>query len=114
MDAGLCHGAFGNAHIFRRLYGATRDDCFLEAALRWVRAGFAMRREGLGLAGFRAWSPVRSDEPQRDPWVAEPGLLEGICGIGLVLLGLISSVEPKWDEALMVNIPQRRTGTHDR
>jgi len=103
-DAGLCHGAFGNAHIFRRLYGATREQCFVEAAVRWMRAGFAMRREGVGLAGFRAWAPAQSNEPERDPWLAEPGFLEGICGIGLVLLGMTSPVEPRWDEALMLNV----------
>ena len=80
---------------------------FLEAALRWVRAGFAMRRKGQGLAGFRAWSPAPRGAPERDPWLAEAGFLEGICGIGLVLLGLISPIEPRWDQVLLVNIPAR-------
>jgi len=107
MDAGLCHGAFGNAHAFRRLHAATRDDCFLEAALRWVHAGVAMRREGLGPAGFRAWLPAGPNEPARDPWRADSGLFTGICGIGLALLGLISPIEPQWDEVLMLNIPTK-------
>ena len=107
IDAGFCHGAFGNAHIFRRLHAATGESCFLEAALRWVQAGFAMRHGGQGLAGFRAWLPARAGEPTRDPWQADAGLLNGICGIGLVLLGLISPLEPAWDESLMLNIPAR-------
>lgn len=105
-DAALCHGAFGNAHIFNRLYVATHEDCFLEAALRWATAGFAMRREGLGLAGFRAWVPDRGSGTRKEPWCAEPGLLEGICGIGLALLGMMSPVEPSWDKVFMVNIPR--------
>jgi lantibiotic biosynthesis protein len=107
VDAGLCHGAFGNAHIFRRLHAATGEPCFLAAALRWVQAGFAMRQGGRGLAGCRAWVPARAGEPARDPWQADPGLLNGFCGIGLVLLGLISPLEPAWDESLLLDIPAR-------
>ena len=52
MDGGLCHGAFGNAHIFQRFFRATGEPCFLHAARRWLREGLDMRKQGQGLAGF--------------------------------------------------------------
>jgi lantibiotic biosynthesis protein len=105
VDAGLCHGAFGNAHLFGRLYTATREQCFVRAARGWIRAGLAMRHDGGDNAGFRAWSPPLPGEPSRDPWRASKGLVEGICGIGLAMLGFLSPLEPAWDELFMVNIP---------
>ena len=101
----LCHGAFGNAHIFGRLYAASGDRSFREAALHWTRTGFAIRTNDAATAGFRAWVPAQPDEPPRDPWVACYGMLEGIAGVGLAMLGMITPVEPAWDEVLMVNIP---------
>jgi hypothetical protein len=104
-DAGLCHGAFGNAHVFGRLHAATREPCLLEAATRWLAAGLAMRQPGRGLAGFRAWQPLLPGEPARDLWQESASLLEGTAGIGLVLLGYLTSVEPAWDEFLMLDLP---------
>jgi lantibiotic biosynthesis protein len=107
VDAGLCHGAFGNAHIFGRLHAATRDPSLRDAALHWIREGLGMRRKGAGLAGFCAWRPLMPGEPERDLWQPSAAVIDGICGIGLALLGLIAPVEPAWDEIFMVNIPVR-------
>ncbi|WP_129649527.1 lanthionine synthetase LanC family protein [Peristeroidobacter agariperforans] len=105
MDAGLCHGALGNAHIFARLHAASGERCLHEAALRWLQAGLAMRKEGAPAAGFLTWFPPQPDEPTRDPWIPRYGLLEGIGGIGLALLGFLTQVPPAWDEFMMVDIP---------
>jgi lantibiotic biosynthesis protein len=104
-DAALCHGAFGNAHIFARLYAATRERSLHEAALHWLRAGLSMRKEGTGAAGFLTWFPPQPEEPSREPWIPCHGFLEGISGIGLALTGFLAPVEPAWDEVLMVNVP---------
>jgi len=108
MDGGLCHGAFGNAHIFHRFFRATGEECFLQASRRWLKEGFALRRPGQGLAGFLAWEPGMSDIPVENPWQPESGYLEGISGIGLALLGFLSASEPDWDQLLMVDIPSAR------
>jgi lantibiotic biosynthesis protein len=104
-DAGLCHGAFGNAQVFARLYGATCEPSQLEAAIRWLTAGLAMRRPGVGLAGFQHWLPPMPGDSGPGTWQASPSLLEGTCGIGLTLVGFLSSLEPAWDEFLMLNLP---------
>jgi lantibiotic biosynthesis protein len=105
MDGGLCHGAFGNAHIFQRFFRATGEACFLEAARRWLRTGFDLRKDGQGLAGFLALAPGLPESPEELTWLPESGFLEGISGIGLVLLGFLSPMEPGWDQLLMVDIP---------
>ena len=102
IDAGLCHGAAGNAHLFNRLYQATRDEAFLEAARFWLERTLALRKENAGLAGFLTWDPLGGGK-----WVAEPGLLEGVTGIGLALLAAVDSMSPEWDRMLLVSVPPR-------
>ena len=105
MDAGLCHGALGNAHIFARLHAATGEHSLREASLRWLQTGLSMRKDGAPAAGFLTWFPPQPDEPERDPWIECYGLLEGIGGMGLALLSFLSSVELAWDEFMMIDIP---------
>jgi lantibiotic modifying enzyme len=103
-DAGLCHGAFGLAHVYNRIHQATGDELFAGAARLWYRLGLDMRRPEGGVAGFEAWNPDKEPE-----WVAEAGFLTGAAGIGLALLAGVTPVEPKWDRLLMVAIPPRLT-----
>lgn len=109
VDAGLCHGAAGNGHIFNRLYQATGDPVFSDAARRWFRRTMDFYRPGQGVGGFQAWrnggGPGGAGQ-----WQYLPGLLEGAAGIGLALLAAISPIEPEWDRLLLVAIPPRPVG----
>ncbi len=51
-----------------------------------------------GLAGYKAWQG-------QDGWCKEYGLLEGISGIGLVLLNFLSneSKNMNWDNCFLVD-----------
>jgi lantibiotic biosynthesis protein len=100
-DAGLCHGAFGLAHLFNRLYQATGDDLYAQAARTWYREGLAYRQPEGGIAGFAAWD-YREGEPR---WAPETGFLTGAAGIGLALLAAATPHEPAWDRILMAEIP---------
>lgn len=102
-DGGLCHGAAGNAHLFNRLFQATGDPAFREAALRYTDLLLDLRKEGRGIGGFEAWMPGRADGG--DPWCTVPGLLEGSAGIALALLALLHPVAPAWDGFLLVDVP---------
>ncbi len=96
VDAGLCHGAFGLAHVFSRLSGATGDEELARAASAWIERGLAIRAPGRGVAGYAAH---RGEAPP----VADPGFLEGASGIGLALLSALTDVEPAWDAVLLID-----------
>jgi hypothetical protein len=99
-DPGICHGAAGLAHLFNRFWQATGDETFAAAARFWIERTLELRVPGEGIAGFRAW---HAEPTSHGEWVAEPGFLEGVTGIGLVLLAAVSTVEPEWDRILLVS-----------
>ena len=97
VDAGLCHGTAGIAHIFNRMHGYTGLEELKEASNYWFAETLKMARFEDGLAGFKAW------QGNERGWVNEPGLLEGIAGIGLALISAVSDIEPAWDECLLLS-----------
>jgi lantibiotic biosynthesis protein len=103
-DAGLCHGAAGVGHIFNRMYQATGETNFREAAQLWFKRALEMRRPGEGVGGFYALLPMGDN---KFDWIDDPGFLTGASGIGLALLAAITSVESAWDRVLLVTIPPR-------
>jgi lantibiotic modifying enzyme len=98
VDAGLCHGSSGIAHIYNRMYHYTGRDEFRKAALYWFDQVLETAVFDDGYAGYKALHGK-----QRGGWVKEAGLLEGIAGIGLALISAVSTVEPKWDECLLLS-----------
>jgi hypothetical protein len=74
FDVGLCHGAAGVGHLFNRLFQATGEDCFAEAARFWLERTLALRQPGRGIAGYLSWSPGADGALT---WLAEPGLPHG-------------------------------------
>lgn len=105
VDAGLCHGAVGNAHLYNRLFQATGDPLFEQAAVYWYERMYDFQRPGEGVAGFPSWGP---DENRNLRWTYDPGFLTGTAGIGLALLAATSPIEPDWDRLLVVSVhPQQ-------
>jgi len=79
-DAGLCHGASGIAHMYRRLYEASDDDVFDTAADAWYGRALAYVDRG-SLGEF----------------------LNGQSGFALALLGRARELGA-WDEVLATNV----------
>lgn len=100
MDAGLCHGAAGIAHLFHRFARATGDPGFVEAARRWFGDTLARRRPGEGVGGFLAYDVEGPGDGCRLP---TPGFLEGAAGIGLALLAALTPIAPDWDRLLLAS-----------
>jgi lantibiotic modifying enzyme len=98
IDVGLCHGAAGLAHIYNRLYHTTGHAEFKETALYWLGHTMNMATHEDGYAGYKAWH-----SEQYGGWQPEAGFLEGVAGIGLALISLISDIEPKWDYCLYLS-----------
>jgi len=101
-DAGLCHGAAGLGHLFNRLFQATGEERLAAAARFWSERTFTFQATGEPVAGFRAWEVGVLGQPG---WRPDAGFLEGAAGVGLALLGAVSSVEPAWDRVLLVSLP---------
>jgi lantibiotic modifying enzyme len=104
VDAGLCHGAAGNAHIFNRLYQATGDPDLLAAARFWFDYALGLRKPGEGLAGFLAYVP---DAEGDLGWHRDAGFLTGVSGIALAMLGALAPIAPDWDHVLLTSVPPR-------
>jgi hypothetical protein len=102
IDAGLCHGSAGLAHVLHRLYRATGEPALAEAARAWLADTLDMRDPGLSdsVAGFRSYGSIGHGKLA---WQPDPGLLTGAAGVALALLAGLSSVPPDWDRALMLS-----------
>lgn len=95
IDAGYCHGSFGNAHIFHQLWRRNKRKDFYEAAKFWMEDGF-LKHSKDNEQPFLQWNGVKKS------WRFESNLLEGISGIGLAMIDYLSENENTWDECLML------------
>jgi hypothetical protein len=98
-DAALCHGAAGVAHCFNRIFQATRNPLFMDAATSWFARCLEMTPPGEGFESLKVW------DNKNARWEVKPGLLEGAAGIALALLAATTEVEPQWDAALLISVP---------
>lgn len=97
-DAGLCHGAAGNAFLFHRFYQLTDMQEAEDSALFWYDVATKMDRHEDGLAGYKAFMATL------DPvWQDNYAFLEGIAGIGLCYLAYLDPSEPAWADALLIS-----------
>ena len=95
-DPGLCHGASGIAALFNRMWWNTGNNVYKDAYDYWIKMTLCMANKEDGLAGYtyHSWSmrPTKGTH-----------LLEGISGIGMVLLYYLHNIEPEWDECLFLS-----------
>ena len=104
LDAGVCHGAAGAAHLFNRIHQATGDAACREAALYWLDRTLAFREPGQGVGGYRMWVIGEGGKGEDLDWRSDPGFLTGSAGVGLVLLAATTPVEPQWDRLLLTDV----------
>ena len=97
-DAGICHGASGSALIYNIMYQQTGRKSLSEASLYWLDVCLNMAYHEDGLAGYKAWY-----HPEYGGWKTNAGLLEGVAGIGLMLLSFVSLREANWAKSLLIN-----------
>lgn len=98
IDAGLCHGGAGIAHVYARAWNYMHHDIFKETARYWADVALKQAAHKDGYAGYKAWHTEKYGG-----WICEPGFLEGISGIGLCFISLISEIEPHWDRSLCLS-----------
>ncbi|WP_425236827.1 lanthionine synthetase C family protein [Ulvibacterium sp.] len=95
-DAIVCHGSYGIAQIFSRIYKETKIPAFRDAMEFWIQDGINKAVHKDGYAGYKRWRDVNE-------WVADVSLLEGITGMGLVIIDYLADFETSWDECLMIS-----------
>ncbi|HKI85860.1 MAG TPA: lanthionine synthetase C family protein [Thermoanaerobaculia bacterium] len=100
VDACLCHGAAGLAHLFNRLYHASREETFRQAARFWFADVLGRRQPGAGIAGYSAAYVDPGGQRHEE---ASPGLLEGTTGVALALLAAVSDLAPDWDRMFLLS-----------
>jgi lantibiotic biosynthesis protein len=101
VDAPLCHGATGAAHVFNRLYQVEGDPRCRDAALAWFDRALAMRQPTSAVGGFLA--STRPDLAGPIVWEASPAFLDGAIGVALALLSAVTATEPSWDRLLLLS-----------
>lgn len=94
-DASNCHGAFGVCQIYHNLHQLTNEPAFAESAKYWMEVGLNMDSHEGGNAGYKQYRAG-------DGWSNEIGLLEGISGIGLVLISQLAEFDTQWETALLI------------
>jgi lantibiotic modifying enzyme len=95
-DAIVCHGSYGIAQIFSRIYKETKIPVFRDAMEFWIQDGLNKSIHKDGYAGYKQWRDVNE-------WVVGVSLLEGISGMGLVIIDYLADFETTWDECLMIS-----------
>lgn len=96
-DTSICHGTAGVAHIFNRAYYNTGINEFKEARDFWLNATIKMASFSDGLGGYKAWGG------NKEGYINETNLLEGISGIGLAFLSVLHPQYMNWDECLLLS-----------
>jgi lantibiotic modifying enzyme len=87
VDASLCHGSSGLAHIAGRFYKYSGQPRFRAAQLRWMR----ILLDGTALDRFAFYSGVSKGME------LDPGYLNGLAGIGLVIRDFVGDAGGCWD-----------------
>lgn len=90
----FCHGVAGLLQITLRFANDTRRDSFVAAAHTLSRQLLAFYDPGSRL-GFYSIEPGGGR-------VDQPGLLDGVPGVALVLLAAATEQEPSWDRAFLL------------
>jgi lantibiotic modifying enzyme len=94
-DACFCHGTSGICHIYNRMYQQTNLTVFKDLAIYWLEETLKMGQKAGQFAGFQ-FIHTEND-------ILNFSLLNGLSGVGLSLLSIIDSTEPKWDECIMLS-----------
>lgn len=97
IDAGICHGSYGNAQIFYRMYKETSVKEFNDAANFWIEDGLNKAIYKDGYAGYKQYTGINNN------WQNLTSIIDGVAGIGLVIIDQLANFETNWDECLMIS-----------
>ena len=99
FDAGFCHGSSGIAYMLKKFHAETNIPSCVDAHNFWLLQTLKMANSSDGVAGYKMYNPIHEIK-----WTKDFGLLQGIAGVGLVLIDHLSGFN-SWDECLLLNMP---------
>lgn len=103
VDAGICHGGGGIAHMYRKLYQATGHPAFQEAADHWLQMLVKQYYERNSAGDYQRMRV--NPETKEQYWEEDYGFLEGYAGIAMVILGFLDDQNnTDWERALLLDI----------
>jgi hypothetical protein len=103
VDAGLCHGAIGVAHVFHRMSALRPDRPKLRRAAReWFARTLEMRVLGARFGGFRSFGLASTRADAKLEWTDDASVLTGAGGIALALSTALGKDFVGWDAPLLV------------
>ncbi len=97
VDASLCHGTAGIAHVFNRAYHQTGMAALRSARDYWLQQTGSLATYADGLAGYKSYHGKRAG------YVNDASLLEGTAGIGLAFMAAADPLYLTWDECLLLS-----------
>jgi hypothetical protein len=100
VDAGICHGSAGLAHIYNRMYQATGEPRLGDASVFWLER--TMDYYGRARAAGGPWVRGSADPARQEPWTGLD-VVDGAAAVALVLLAATTAVEPTWDRMFLVS-----------
>lgn len=100
-DAGMCHGIFGVALIYKKLFDYTHDDAFINASTHWFDLGKKYIQEENALDAYTYPNPLEKDS-------SPESLLTGTTGIAFSVFELLnvsskSDDMPHWDQIFLLS-----------
>lgn len=99
IDAILCHGFSGVAHIFYRLFIITGNMAYLSKAIALYETTINIGQTSMNETGYNFLIDQNNKK-----WGISNGMLEGIAGVGLVLSSYLSDGNfLDWDESIMLS-----------
>jgi len=98
VDAALCHGTSGLAHIFNRFYKETGIQEFDKTRRYWLEQTFIKLEGENNLENFKSFHGIKG-------WCLDDSLLDGTTGIGLAMLGFLTEdiEDLNWDKCLLLS-----------
>ena len=95
IDAGFCHGSSGLSHLYYKIYKLTGVEEFHSQSDYWLEVTFKKASHADGYAGYKTFY-------QNQGWKSQVGVLEGVSGIGLVLLSRLDDTLSDWDHLFLI------------
>ncbi|MCW3467135.1 lanthionine synthetase LanC family protein [Chitinophaga nivalis] len=95
QDGGFCHGSAGLAHIYKKWFQWTGMEIFRVSYEHWIHETLRLTSFERGIGGF-----LKYDSGDYRP---QFGLLDGACGVALVLSDYVHDGWEEWDRFFLLS-----------